>query len=96
MVRKIIWNEKATLQFQLIQDYLERTWGEPAVAKFTLRVFDFLDLLEKYPFVGTVEYEKKDIRGFVISSQTRLLYKVTDDAIILLGFIDTRSEGAVY
>jgi hypothetical protein len=55
-----------------------------------------LDLLEKYPFVGTVEYDKKDIRGFVISSQTRLLYKVTDDAIILLGFIDTRSEGAVY
>ena len=96
MVRKIIWNEKATLQFQLIQDYLERTWGEPAVAKFTLRVFDFLDLIEKYTFVGTVEYEKKDIRGFVISSQTRLLYKVTDDAIILLGFIDTRSEGAVY
>ena len=96
MVREIVWNEKATLQFQLIQDYLERKWGEPAVAKFTLRVFDFLYLLEKYQFVGTVEYEEKDIRGFVLSSQTRLLYKVTNDAIILLGFIDTRSESAVY
>jgi hypothetical protein len=52
------------------------TWGQQSAKKFTDRVFYFLELLFKYPRLGSVEDKEFDIRGFTLSKQTRLLYKV--------------------
>jgi len=96
VVREIIWNKKATLQFQIIQEYLSQKWGEQSERKFTRRLFDFLDILQKYPFIGEVQYANKDVRGFVLSSQTKLFYKVTTNAIYILAFYDTRCDSEYF
>jgi plasmid stabilization system protein ParE len=86
----IIWQHQAQVHFESIQHYLLETWGANSVEKFTKRVFSFLDILSKYPGIGSVENAEKDIRGFTLSSQTRLLYKISDGKIHLLAFYDLR------
>ncbi len=51
-------------------------WCESVAKKFTKRVFDFLEILEKYPFIGTIEHPELGIRGFTISSQTRGVFQI--------------------
>ena len=92
MARKIIWQDVAQHHFESIQQYILLEWGESVTKKFTKRVFDFLEILEKYPFIGNVEYPEQGIRGFTISNQTRILYKVTEESIYLLAFYDLRQD----
>lgn len=92
MALPIIWQYQAQVHFENIQQYLLETWGANSVEKFTKRVFSFLELLSKYPGIGNKEYSEKDIRGFTISSQTRVLYKVADNKIHLLAFYDLRMD----
>ena len=61
MARKIIWNHKAAEQFESIQNYLLVEFGTQAVKKITSRTFKFLELREKYPFLGRIEFAEKDI-----------------------------------
>ncbi len=51
----IVWNKRAIRQFLNIQDYLLDEFGEKATKDFTNRVLNFLDLLIKYPELGTLE-----------------------------------------
>jgi plasmid stabilization system protein ParE len=88
---RIIWDSEATIQFEKIQKYLHDQWGDAAVRKFTRRTFEFLTLLDKHPFIGPVEFPEKDIRGFVLTQQTKILYKVSSEKIILLSFFDVRT-----
>jgi plasmid stabilization system protein ParE len=92
VVREIVWQDVAKHSFESIQDYILAKWGANAVEKFTQRVFHFLEILEKFPFIGTVENYNAGIRGFTISSQTKLLYKVTEEKIFLLAFYDLRQD----
>jgi hypothetical protein len=50
----------------------------------------FFNVLKKYPGIGQVE--KDDIRGFQISAQTRVLYRIKYDRIIILSFFDVRQH----
>lgn len=81
MAHQIIWQSQAQAHFESIQHYLLETWGATSVDKFTKRVFSFLELLSKYPAIGSIEHSEENIRGFTLSRQTRLLYKVTEDSI---------------
>jgi len=83
---EIIWTPEAAEDFEEIQDYLLREFGEIVLQRFTERVFSFLDLLEDYPHIGTIQQEERKIRSFVISKQTTILYKVESRNIYLLSF----------
>jgi plasmid stabilization system protein ParE len=90
MALEIKWSKKASLDFTNVQEYLQFTWGESSVKNFTIKVFDFLDLLSEYPLIGTIENKEFNIRGFVIVKQLTLFYQVRDNKIILLRFYDNR------
>ena len=87
---EIIWNKRAGRQFEKIQDYLSGEFGEKTTEEFTNKVFNFLDILAKYPELGTVENKEKNIRGFVIHKYTTLFYKTIEDRIYLLSMFDNR------
>jgi hypothetical protein len=38
------------------------------------------------------QVEKDDIRGFQLSPQTRILYRIRDEKIIILSFFDVRQN----
>lgn len=89
---QIIWNKRAGHQFENIQNYLIMEFGEKTTAEFTNKVFNFLDLLAKYPDLGTVENKDKNIRGFVIHKHTTIFYKTVGDKIFLLSMFDNRQS----
>ena len=66
----VIWNKRASKQLQELQEYLEQEFGINVVKTFTGKLFKFLDLLVKYPHIGTLENKTEDIRGFLLHRHT--------------------------
>ncbi|MBL7765799.1 MAG: type II toxin-antitoxin system RelE/ParE family toxin [Chitinophagaceae bacterium] len=92
MALEVRWTKKALNDFNHIQDYLQFTWGDLSVRKFTKKVFNFLDLLSVFPYMGTMENKDLNIRGFVITEQVTLFYQVRYHQIILMRFYDNRQD----
>ncbi|WP_425393133.1 type II toxin-antitoxin system RelE/ParE family toxin [Ekhidna sp.] len=74
--------------------YILKEFGEKPSNNFKDKVFDFLELLGKFPQLGTLEVPEKNIHGFQISKQTRIFYRISKDHISLLTFFDTRQDPA--
>jgi len=51
-------------------------------------VNDFLDILEIFPEIGTLEVPEKNIRGFQINSHIRIFYTVKSDSLVILSFFN--------
>lgn len=89
---QIVWNTRASKQFTDIQDYLEKEFGENAVRKFTSYTFSFLEILSKYPQIGSLENAAKNIRGFLLHRHTTIFYAYKEDTIYILSFFDNRQR----
>ncbi len=92
MILKIYWNKRAERKFLKTIDYLKDEWGEKASDEYLLRVFEIIDLISKFPEMGTMEVKERNIRGFVITKQVTLFYKVRNDKLLILNFFDNRQN----
>lgn len=81
---------RAEKNFDSIVDYIKDKWGEKTAKQFVLKADEIFKLLQNYPTMGQVE--NGDIRGFQLTRQTRLLYTVRDEKIIVLAFFDVRQD----
>jgi len=89
---RICWTKRSLARFQEINTHISTEFGELPSKKFRSKVFDFLELLERFPELGTLEVAEKNIRGFQISKQTRIFYRINKDQISLLTFFDIRQD----
>ena len=92
MAFKIIITDKAEYDLINIAEFIEEKWSKADADNFIGKVEDFVKVLEKFPHVGVVFNQEKNIRFFVVTSQVRLYYRVRVDAIVLLTFFDTRQN----
>ncbi|KAF0239487.1 MAG: hypothetical protein FD181_75 [Prolixibacteraceae bacterium] len=90
MALTIFWSKKADKNFDKIIRFIDEEWGESATRVFVRKVYDFLELLQEFPEIGTIENRESNIRGFVIVKQLTLFYKIYQNKIILLNFFDNR------
>ncbi|MCF8231971.1 MAG: type II toxin-antitoxin system RelE/ParE family toxin [Bacteroidales bacterium] len=90
MALEIAWTKRASNKFDKILEYLIIEYGSSVKKSFVRKVYDFLDLLEHFPEIGTIENKQKGIRGFVIIKQITVFYRIKNNQIILLDFFDTR------
>jgi plasmid stabilization system protein ParE len=67
--------QQADVKFDKIIKYLTDEWGENVTKAFVKRTFDFLDLLDDFPEIGSIENPDKQIRGFVLLKQLTVFYK---------------------
>jgi plasmid stabilization system protein ParE len=67
---------RAERKFDSIVEYIKQKWGERTANEFIQKVDEIFKLLKDYPLMGQVE--NRDIRGFQLSKQTRLLYRIRD------------------
>lgn len=87
---EVFVTSRAEKHFDLIVEYLKTTWGEKAAKEFIQRTDDVFNILKNYPLLG--QTEKDNIRGLQLSSQTRLLYRVLENKIVVLAFFDVRQN----
>jgi plasmid stabilization system protein ParE len=87
-----LWTPEAEAALRGIQHYLRSEWGAQVAAAFESDVFQTVAILEAFPECGILEVPEKGIRSIPIVRQVRMFYRVTDEHIIILELIDTRSE----
>lgn len=92
MVKTIIWNRRASNNFNSIVNYLQGEWGDKVTRDFVVRTYRIIDLLAINPEMGTIEHFEKQIRGIVITNHNTLFYRVEDRNLILLSFFDNRQH----
>ena len=89
---KILLSKRSKKNYRAIKDYIENEWGEKVADAFEQKTIDFLDLLEDFPEIGAVDVIEKQIRGFQLTKQTRVFYRVKGERIIILTFFDVRKD----
>ena len=92
MAYQIKFTPQANEELDQILIYLETNYNRTLAADLLLKVYDFLDVLSRFPFIGKKEVPEKNIRGIVIGKYIKLFYRVEDTDVILLNFFDTRQN----
>ena len=89
---KIVWTKKAQRRLAEILEYIQLEFGDQATQSFTTKTKDFTRLLSEFPDIGAAEIKGKNLRGFQLTKQTRVFYRLKDDQIIILTLFDTRQD----
>ena len=92
MALKIRWTTRADIKLDQLIIYLESEWGDSVVKAFMRKLYDFLEILSEFPEIGSMQYPEKRIRGFALTKQVLLFYRIDDNQIVLLDFFDNRSD----
>ena len=87
---KVFLTRRAERNYETIREYIRNEWGPSVAESFEEKVDDLFNLLVTFPEMGPIE--KKDIRGFQISRQTRILYRIKGKRIIILALFDVRQD----
>jgi len=89
---KLVWTEKAQRRMGEILEYIEREFGAKARQTFQEKTQDFTRILIEFPEMGTLEMKEKNLRGFQLTRQTRVFYRVKKDRIVILTLFDSRQN----
>lgn len=92
MKRKIVWNQQAIRKLEKILNYLTDKWNEKVQNEFLIKTFTIIELIAENIEMGSLEDEKRGIRGFLLSKHNRLFYRYTDTQLIILNIYDTRQR----
>ena len=89
---RIVWTKRALRRLSEILEYIEIEFGVVARESFRSQTKDFTRLLAEFPEMGTLEVKEKNLRGFQLTKQTRIFYRIKGDRIIILTFFDSRQN----
>ena len=87
---EVFVTSRAEKNFDSTIKYIQVTWGAATARQFIQKVDQTLRLLSKYPMLGSIE--KGDIRGLQVTSQIRIIYRVSGKRILVLAFFDGRQH----
>ena len=85
-------SKRAEKSFRSIKDFINEKWGELVADAFEQKIINFLDLLEEFPEIGTLEFPEKRLYGFQLTKQTRVFYRINANRIIIIVFFDVRQN----
>ena len=88
----LYWMKKSKSRFLEIDKYITSEFGKTSSIRFKNRIFKFLELLSKFPKMGSLEVPEKNIYGFQVTKQTRVFYRIRKSKIVLLTFFDSRQD----
>jgi len=90
MAKKVVWTKRADTKFIKFLEYLNEVWGQKVTEAFIQRTYDFLDILSDFPEIGAIQNSSRNIRGFTLTKQIAIFYRIDNQNIILLNFFDNR------
>ncbi|MBK8950742.1 MAG: type II toxin-antitoxin system RelE/ParE family toxin [Flavobacteriales bacterium] len=92
MSLRSLWTREAESSFTEIVGYLDSTWGGLVAAAFVSDVIHTIAILEVFPNGGVIEVTDHGIRSIPVARQVRLFYRIDGGRLIILEFIDARTE----
>lgn len=92
MSLRSLWTPEAEESFVSIVAFLEKEWGVRVAEAFTVDVLQTIALLEEFPRGGVLEVPDLGIRSIPVVKQVRLFYALKEGDLLILEFIDTRSN----
>jgi plasmid stabilization system protein ParE len=87
-----VWTIQADNTFGALLGYIRHEWGVTAARSFHEEVEHTVDLLVVFPEGGILERAELEIRSIPVARQVRLFYRVADDQLIILDFVDVRTQ----
>lgn len=90
MAIQVVWNKKATHNFDEIVHYLMNEVSENTASKFVINVDKLLRKLYKYPEIGRKSLKQKSIRQYRIDKYRKLYYRISGSKLIIVFIFDER------
>ena len=88
----VVFSKPAEKDFENILNYIKRDFGSLAAINFKGLVFKFIELIQIFPEIGTLEIRNKNIRAFVLHKRLKVFYDINDGRITILRLFDTRQH----
>lgn len=93
---KIHWDPKAKAALRQVARYINMRFGRKARQDFMQRVKESEAQLKRFPDIGQIDplFEDRPVayRSVIINGLNKLVYRVENDTIYIVGFWDTRMD----
>ena len=89
---KIIWSDEALHNLRQIMEYLESRWTQKEISKFARLLEKHIELISQNPLLFPEISYKKGIRHAVLSRQTSIYYRITDNQVQIITLFDNRQN----
>lgn len=91
MAFEIIEKKRFLNKLIKLLNYLEKEWNYNVAKKFMKNLLHHFDLLRQNPHLGKPT-SKNNARSILITKHNCVIYKVSNNKIIILDLIDTRTK----
>ena len=91
MSYSVIWSEASKDEYADILKKIESEYGLESALNFMDKTDEVIAVIGEYPEAGG-RTKKAEVRRYVITKQTTLLYEVNDNRVELLHFWETRRD----
>ena len=78
------WTNQAVSDLDEILKYLEENWSTKEVENFKSKLGQDIELLSKFPYLGSASKSKKGLRRFVLNKHVTIIYHFDNDTISLI------------
>lgn len=92
MVNKIIWTKTASRTFDKIANYLVDEASLAAAQNFASEIYDKIDYIVKYPFVGRSVKGTKSLKMLNVAKRYHLYFRVQGKTLFISDFFDSRQD----
>lgn len=93
---KTIWHSEAKAGRRQVATYIYKWFGIKRLKRFRHEVDDVVKMILRHPNIGPIDPLYADrpdtYRSIIINGLSKLVYRVDDDTIHIVGFWDTRQE----
>ena len=91
-ILKVKWTFIAAEEYQSAVDWLLIHWSEKIAIRFVSDVENKVELLQKFPLLGSPSLSLPDCRQTLILPYHTLIYKLTSDSIEIIRLFDGRQN----
>ena len=92
MVTKVIWNKAASRTFDNITTYMVDNNSLQAAQNFATAVYEKIDYIIKYPFIGRTVRGTKSLRMLNFSKHYHIYFRVHGTTLYISDFFDARQD----
>lgn len=91
-MRELVVTDRAKQDIESIADFLATQFSNRAKIDFLLRLSEHFTLIEKMPLMYPASLTHPSVRRCVVHKNVALFYQLTDELILVLAVVDTRTN----